>query len=549
MKRASLSNGAWIGGITGVGLLALLYLAHQIFGTPFVPFNFWNWQALIVPRNLLSLAASGIGDTLAKLVGAPAATWGKASEQISALFFFVALCTAGGWIAARVKATAEGERPLAGVWVGTGLFVLTAAMELSRGYSPVVLPLIWLAVAFISWGALLDAYLDGRLLASITAETDPDRREGLAKLAGGMVGAALAAWGLGHLAGSGASNTGADQPLENLTASSTEPPEATVTPRPEPTEAAQATPAQMAEIPTGDDGRILPVPGTREELTPSGQFYRVDISTTPLSLDGNVWRLVIAGLFDRTPRMTLSDLRAYPAHTQPITLSCISNPVGGSSISTAHWTGVRLSDLVEDLGLRPEANYLHIQSADGFYETVPLEAILNPETLLVYGMNNRSLPDKHGFPLRIYIPNRYGMKQPKWIGRIEAVEEDQGGYWTDRGWSKQALANTTSVIDVIAVDEVHDGYIPVGGVAWAGARGIRQVAVQVDDGPWQKATLRTPSLGHLTWIQWRHEWLATPGAHVLSVRATDGAGELQTSEQAGTLPDGATGHHTREAEI
>ncbi len=275
------------------------------------------------------------------------------------------------------------------------------------------------------------------------------------------------------MVGSGASNTGADQPLENLTASATEPPEATLIPSPEPTEAALAAPAQAAEIATGEDGRILPAPGTREELTPNGQFYRVDISATPLSVDGNAWRLLIAGLFDRTPRMTLSDLRAYPAHTQPITLSCISNPVGGSSIGTAHWTGLRLADLVEDLGLRPEANYLYLQSADGFYETVPLEDILNPETLLVYGMNNRSLPDKHGFPLRIYIPNRYGMKQPKWIERIEAVEEDQGGYWTDRGWSKQAIANTTSVIDVIAVDEAHDGYIPVGGVAWAGARGIQ----------------------------------------------------------------------------
>ena len=389
----------------------------------------------------------------------------------------------------------------------------------------------------------------GRPAASITAETDPDRRKDLAKLAGSTVGATLAAWGLGHLAGSGASNTGADQPLENLTPSSTEPPEATLTPRPEPTEVAQATPTQIAEIPTGDDGRILSVPGTREELTPDGQFYRVDISTAPLVLDGNLWRLVIAGLFDRTPRMTLSDLRAYPAHTQPITLSCISNPVGGSSIGTAHWTGVRLSDLAEDLGLRPEAGYLHIQSADGFYETVPLEAVLNPESLLVYGMNNRSLPDKHGFPLRIYIPNRYGMKQPKWIERIEAVEEDPGGYWTDRGWSKQALANTTSVINVIAVDEAHDGWIPVGGVAWAGARGIQQVEIQVDSGPWQLATLRTPSLGHLAWIQWRHEWTSTPGAHVLSVRATDGSGELQTSEQTGTLPDGATGYHTREVEI
>jgi DMSO/TMAO reductase YedYZ molybdopterin-dependent catalytic subunit len=545
MKRTSLSNGAWIGGITSVGLLALLYFADQVFGAPFVPFDFWNWQARIIPRNLLSLAVSGIGFTLAKLVGAPEGVWGKTSEQIGAIVLFVLLCASGGWIAARIKTKAAGKQPPAGVWVGIGLFVLTTALELVLGRSPIILPLMWLAVTLIGWGVLLDAILNGRRLSLITAETDLDRRTSLLKLAGGMLGAALGAWGLGRWLGNGRNNTGADQPLGELIASTPEPPEATVTQSaPE-----QATPLMVTEVPTGDDGRILPAPGTREELTPDGQFYRVDISPIPISLDGDLWRLVIAGLFEQTPRMTIDDLRAYPAYTQPITLSCISNSVGGSAISTAHWTGLRLSDLVKELGLKSEANYLHIQAADGFYETVAIEDVVNPETLLVYGMNDRSLPDKHGFPLRIYIPNRYGMKQPKWIERIEAVVNDPGGYWTDRGWSKQATANTTSVIDVIAVDEAHDGYIPVGGIAWAGDRDIRQVEVQVDDGPWQSATLRTPSLGHLAWVQWRHEWPSTPKAHTLRVRATDGSGELQTSEKTGTLPDGATGYHTQEIEI
>lgn len=302
-------------------------------------------------------------------------------------------------------------------------------------------------------------------------------------------------------------------------------------------------------MPVGEDGRIVPVPGTRDEITPQGEFYRVDINATPLSLDGNSWRLVMAGLFEQTPRLTLNELRAYPVHTQAITLSCISNPIAGTAISSAYWTGLRLSDLLEDLGMLPEAQYLFIQSADGFYETVPMDDVMDPRTLLVYGMNDRTLPDKHGFPLRIYIPNRYGMKQPKWIERIEATATDEGGYWTDRGWSKQAIPNTTSVIDIVAPEMAQNGTIPVGGVAWAGARGIQKVEIQVDDGDWEEAALRTPTPSPLLWVQWRYHWMASPGEHTLTVRATDGTGELQTSERSGTLPNGATGYHSVDVEV
>jgi DMSO/TMAO reductase YedYZ molybdopterin-dependent catalytic subunit len=316
------------------------------------------------------------------------------------------------------------------------------------------------------------------------------------------------------------------------------------TPVPQPTPVTTVDP----NIPVGDDGRILPAPGTRSELTPTPDFYRVDISASPVELDEDEWRLEVAGLFDKTPKLTIDDLKSYPVHVQPITLSCISNSVGGGAISTANWIGLRLSDLLEDLGMQSSAQSLYLDAADGFYETVVMDDLMDPRTLLVYGMNDVTLPVGHGFPLRIYIPNRFGMKQPKWIMRMEAIDGEGAGYWVDRGWSRSAVAKTTSVIDVVAKEAEHDGLVPVGGIAWAGSRGIQKVELEID-GEWVPVSLRTPPLGPLTWVQWRYDWNAAPGEHTLRVRATDGTGALQVEERTGARPDGATGYHTMDVQI
>jgi hypothetical protein len=289
--------------------------------------------------------------------------------------------------------------------------------------------------------------------------------------------------------------------------------------------------------------RVEPAPGTRPELTSNHDFYRIDINTRPVAIDGPSWTLEVAGLFDKPRPLTLADLMAYPAVTQAITLSCISNPTGGDLISTSNWTGARLRDVLKDLGLRPEAKELAIQAADGFYESVTMEDIMDPRTLLVYGMNGETLPVEHGFPLRIYRPDRYGMKQPKWIARIEAIDREGQGYWVERGWSAEARPQIVSVIDTVAVKQAVDGKVPVGGIAWAGDRGIQQVEVQVDEGDWVAAVLRTPPLSQLTWVQWRYDWPLVAGSHRFRVRATDGTGVLQTPEVTGVQPNGATGYH------
>lgn len=210
------------------------------------------------------------------------------------------------------------------------------------------------------------------------------------------------------------------------------------------------------------------------------------------------------------------------------------------------WTGVRLKDLLEEAGLRRGVQEIAMEAVDGFYESLPLEEAMDDRTLLVYEMNGEPLPEEHGYPLRIFIPDHYGMKQPKWITRLEAIDHEGAGYWVDRGWSEEAIPKTTSVIDTVAVGEADPGtsLIPVGGIAYAGAGGISKVEIQVDDGPWQEAELRNPPLSPLTWVQWRYEWKPEIGRHTFRVRAYDGTGELQETDPSDPHPNGATGIHS-----
>jgi DMSO/TMAO reductase YedYZ molybdopterin-dependent catalytic subunit len=495
----------------------------------------------------------------------PTSATAKRIEQLMALGMVVIAGIVVGalvaWLAAAARQSRHGWQ--VGAAVGLLMLIPVIAIELSLGLAEnVMLSLVWLALTHIGWGTLLGSLSEAQQVISAEVEKPyTDRRAALVKIAGGSVALALAAWGIGRLFGSEPQATGAGQPLADLATSTAEPePTATSLPSPSPTSQAtpQATTGAGTATPTPEPSpttpptptatattrdRIEPVPGTRPELTPNEDFYRIDINTRPVVIEGSSWVLEVDGLFDDPRPLTLADITAYPPVTQAITLSCISNPVGGDLISTSNWTGVRLRDVLKDLGLRPEAKELFIEAADGFFESVAMEDIMDPRTLLVYGMNGETLPEEHGFPLRIYIPNRYGMKQPKWITRIEAIDEEGPGYWVERGWSAEARPKIVSVIDTVAKDEAVDGKVPIGGIAWAGDRGIQKVEVQVDGGEWVEATLRKPPLSSLTWVQWRYEWQMTPGRHEIRVRATDGTGALQVEEEHGPRPDGATGYH------
>ena len=291
---------------------------------------------------------------------------------------------------------------------------------------------------------------------------------------------------------------------------------------------------------------VKPAPGTRPELTPIERHYRIDINTVPPVIDGQTWRLKIKGLVETPLSLTLDDLRKYEPVHRFITLSCISNPVGGDLIGTTRWTGVSLKRLLPDLRINPNATHLKITSADGFWESVSLDVINADErVMLVYAWDGVPLSREHGFPLRIYIPDVHGMKQPRWIESIEATDHAEPGYWVVRGWDAVARMKTTSVIDAVSVDmniinATPDMRVPIGGIAHAGARGISKVEVKVDDGPWQQALLRTPLSG-LTWVIWRFDWPFRQGSHTFTVRAFDGTGAPQITEQRPPTPNGASG--------
>jgi hypothetical protein len=239
--------------------------------------------------------------------------------------------------------------------------------------------------------------------------------------------------------------------------------------------------------------------------------------------------------------LTLNDLKKFPRIDQYATLTCISNLVGGDLISTTLFSGTRLKDVLEQAGLKLDAVDIKFTSVDGYTESLPIESAMDERTLLCYAMDNQPLTQEHGAPLRLYTPDRFGMKNPKWIIKIEAINEDYLGYWEKRGWSEQAWVQATSVIDATQTED--QGQIQVGGIAFAGARGIEAVQVRLDQGDWVPAEL-DDVLSPLTWVLWRATLPYSPGAHELTVRATDGTGALQTAERRNTHPDGATGYHT-----
>jgi hypothetical protein len=276
------------------------------------------------------------------------------------------------------------------------------------------------------------------------------------------------------------------------------------------------------------------VPGTRPEFTPLEKHYRIDTDTRAPVVDERRWRLKVGGLVESPQELTLDELRRYEPMHQFVTLACISNPVGGDLISTTRWTGVSLQRLLPRLAVKPSATHLKIMSTDGFSEVIALDIVkTDPRVMLAHAWDGVPLPVEHGFPLRIYIPNVYGMKQPKWIQAIDAIDRWEPGFWVARGWDQEGRMKATSVIDTIAVsarmtDVNGRRLVQLGGVAHAGARGISRIEVRVDDGEWREAQLRDP-LSETTWVVWRADLSLQQGEHTFGVRCYDGNGAPQAA--------------------
>jgi len=287
------------------------------------------------------------------------------------------------------------------------------------------------------------------------------------------------------------------------------------------------------------------IPNLAPEVMAAGDFYTVSKNLLDPRIDGASWKLTIDGLVERPTTLALADVAALPSHSDYYTLLCISNTVGGDLWGNAHWKGVRLVDLLAATGLRPGVRKVVFHAEDGYTDSVLLDAALRPDTLLAYEMNGEALTKEHGFPARLLIPGIYGMKNVKWITRIELVDYDFKGYWMQRGWSDRAPYQTSSRIDVPrsrATPTV--GELAIAGVAFAGDRGIDNIEVSLDDGrTWRVAELK-PSLGTNAWNLWALTVTLDAGTYPLKVRATDGTGEIQPARDTDPLPNGATGWHS-----
>jgi DMSO/TMAO reductase YedYZ molybdopterin-dependent catalytic subunit len=296
----------------------------------------------------------------------------------------------------------------------------------------------------------------------------------------------------------------------------------------------------------------FPIDGLSPYIVPSGDFYRIDTALVVPQVDATHWKLSVTGKVDHPFTVTFDELQAMEQVEEAVTLSCVSNYVGGDLVGNAVWQGVPLRALLDRAGVQSGGTQVVGRSVDGFTAGFPTEVLDDGRTALVaVGMNGQALPTVHGFPARLVVAGLYGyVSATKWLHQIELTGlNDFDAYWVPLGWAKEAPIKTQSRIDVPqAGATIKAGTTPIAGVAWAPDRGIQKVEVQVDDGPWREAHLARV-LSKDTWCEWMLAWDATAGSHTIRVRATDGTGATQTSQVSSPEPDGATGWHSRKVDV
>ena len=530
--RPGIVGGLLVAAMLTAALIGISFFAWKAVGLPFVPFDAFDWQTRVLPGRIIAFGIGSMVAVIRVLNLGPTSTTAKIAEQAMAIAEMFISGVVGGFIVFLILRSARRVHGFAvGLALGFVLGLPAVLITLRGSETTSVGPwagAVWVLAAFVVWGAVL-GQSEQRLIGSeetTSAASDGavrriDRRRFLVQLGGTTAVITVAGAVVGKLV-----------------------------------EARRREPAMMASgerrrwsaahpLPNANAG-VQPAPGTRPEFTPLERHYRIDINTIPPKIDERRWWLKVSGLVENPLALTLGQLQSYEPMHQFITLSCISNPVAGDLIGTQRWTGVSLQRLLPDLRLKPGATHLKLRSADQFFEVVSLDAIKgDPRIMLTYAWDGVPLSREHGFPLRIYIPDVHGMKQPKWIESIEAIDHWEPGYWLKRGWNNVAQMHATSVIDTVGVDTTvigadHRKLVPIGGIAHAGARGISKVEVQVDGGPWERADLRTP-LSQLSWVIWRYDWPYQAGRHTFTVRCYEGNGTPQIATPNPPEPNGATG--------
>jgi DMSO/TMAO reductase YedYZ molybdopterin-dependent catalytic subunit len=459
-----------------------------------------------------------VGSTVIDLAPTPLKEWAIRNFGSSDKAVLVGSVMLGALLLAALGGLLARRRFLLGAGVLVALVASAAVMALVRpGATPLdVLPAIVAGVVGVAALALLAraATQEDRPAQGDGSGADPSRR-GVLIAAGALTAAAAL------LAGAGQWVTG-----RRTTPTGVRLPEA-------------ADPA--AALPRDLRGKV---PGISRLQTATSDFYRVDTRLTLPVISLDDWRLSIDGDVEHEVTLTYDDLLALPMIERDITLTCVSNDVGGPYVGGARWLGVPLSDLLDRAGVGRTADQIFSQDVDGMTISTPLEvAMAQKDAMVAVGMNGRPLPQEHGFPARLVIPGLYGfISATKWVTRMTLTTyAETNAYWTDRGWATAAPIKIASRIDTPqSFSTIKGGDTFIGGVAWAQTRGIGKVEVQVDGGAWQEAELG-PEVGVDYWRQWYLPWTAKPGDHDLSVRATDLDGEVQTDAKAAPFPNGSSG--------
>ncbi|WP_083751129.1 molybdopterin-dependent oxidoreductase [Kribbella sp. ALI-6-A] len=438
-------------------------------------------------------------------------THDKTALRAGILIVLLAFAALGGILAVRRYAAGA-----AVVVVLAGIAVAAAATRPDSGQTGFVPSMI----------AGITALLLLRLFAKRLADlrTDPDdgvSRRGFLQLAGGVTLGTVAIGALGKVVGGHRAAVADAREGLNL-----------------PTPPSLAPPAGVQ------------APGAVPWVTPNDEFYRIDTAlSVPLILPSD-WRLRIHGMVDRELELSFDDLLKRAVVHKWVTLTCVSNEVGGDLIGNALWSGVLLKDLLAEAGPSPQADAIKSTSKDGFTAGTPISTLTDDrQSMLAFAMNGQPLPLEHGFPVRIVVPGLYGyVSATKWLTDIEVTRFDQfEAYWTPRGWSERGPIKLSSRIDVPR-SKAPTGQVTVAGVAWDQHVGVSKVEVRVDGGAWQEATLAAdPSTD--TWRQWHWTWNAPRGNHVLQVRAFDAKGNPQIESQAPPAPNGSTGLHSVDVKV
>ncbi len=428
-------------------------------------------------------------------------------------------------VATFVAAAVAGVLELWHRWVGVALFVIAGAAAVAATVTRAdasalafLPPAIGAAAGAAAVRSLVGALRRWRNTLDDGAEPGVDRRRFLLLTGAGAVIAVIA--GAGSRIGSAATSS-----IASVRAALHLP-----------------APASRVQVPAGADLRL---PGLSPLFTPNADFYRVDTALSVPAIDPSDWLLTVDGLIEQRVELTFRELLAMGLHEYAITLTCVSNQVGGNLVGNARWLGVPVREVLARARPRHGADMVLSRSIDGFTASTPLSALTDPgrDAILAVGMNGEPLPLEHGFPVRMVVPGLYGyVSATKWLTELKVTTfaADQA-YWTPRGYSPKAPIKLSSRIDTPRIDKpLAAGPTTIAGVAWAQTVGIAKVEVQIDGGAWQEATLAA-AINTDTWVQWSLGWDATSGSHTLAVRATDRDGRLQEEKRTPIAPNGSTG--------